>query len=136
MTEIELKTFLDSWNAANKLYGKYCSGNHFHFPEPLQKNILMSLYDTSLQLESSLSSYDFKGNVEMKSSTKQGGGCTPFSENQNNCSRIIYLEIADYFDVYEIDSTDVNSINALVRNGNTNISLKNYLGKAKRKRIV
>lgn len=35
------------------------------------KNILMSLYDTSLKLASPSSSYDFDGNVEMKSSTKQ-----------------------------------------------------------------
>ena len=136
MTKHELKVFLRAWLKANKLYGKYFNRNHIHFPEPLQKHILMSLYDTSLKLAPPLSSYDFDGNVEMKSSTKQGGGCTPFSINQNNCLRIIYLEITNHFDVYEIDPTEVTKINASVQNSNTNISLKNYLSNAKKKRIV
>ena len=108
----------------------FTSQNH------LKKYPYVALYDTSLKLASPSSSYDFDGNVEMKSSTKQWGGSTPFSVNQNNCSRIIYLEITNHFDVYEIAFTEVNNINAAVRKGNTNISLKNYLSNAKKKRII
>lgn len=136
MTKSELKNFLRKWNELNKIYKKYYKKNSISFPEPLQKNVLMSLYDSKLVLVDEKSSYDFKGNIELKSSTKDGGGCTPFSERQNECSRIIYVEIGEHFDVYEISDVDVCKINKLISDGNTNISLNKYKKNAKKVRII
>ena len=105
------------------------------FPEALQKEIIMSLYDKTLKTENA-GSYDFFGNIEMKSSTQKGGGCTPFSPTQMCCSRIIYLEIINHFDVYEISSTEVSKINAMVASGHHNLSLKHYLTGAVKKRLI
>ena len=78
----------------------------------------------------------FGGNIEMKSSTKKGGGCTPFSPNQTNCSRIIYLEITNHFDIYEISPLEVSKINSQIASGQCNLSLKNYLAGAVKRRLV
>ena len=51
----------------------------------------MSFYDKRL-VPLKNSSYDFQGNIELKSSTEFGGGCTPFKPTQNACTRIIYIE--------------------------------------------
>lgn len=135
MNKRELKSFLLAWNKANVLYKTYFPNNRLMFPEPLQKDIVMTLYDKSLLLSNN-SSYDFQKNIELKSSTKFGGGCTPFKSIQNACSRIIYIEIGTNFDVYEIDQADVQTINNLVLNGETNITLSNYKQNAKFIRII
>ena len=51
--------------------------------------------------------------MELKSSTTVNG-CTPFSLGQNNCSRILYMEITDHIRVYEIATNDVQTINGMV----------------------
>lgn len=135
MTKKELKSFLSAWNKYNKLYQKHCKKNRVPFPEPLQKEIVKAFYDKKLVVSNN-SSYDFQGNIELKSSTQPGGGCTPFKETQSACSRIIYLEIGANIDVYEINQVDVKSINALVANGNLNITLSNYKKNARHKNII
>lgn len=107
-----------------EIYRKYCPENRTHFPEPLQKEIIKSFYDTSLKIDNS-GSYDFVGNVELKSSTTVNG-CNPFSPNQHNCSRILYMEIADHITVYDIAVSDVSIINARVLNNDINITLGDY----------
>ena len=78
----------------------------------------MNCFDSSLVVDKN-SSYDFVGHVELKSSCKKGGGCTPFKATQNKCSRILYVEIGkDYFNVYDLDKKDVAKINALVLKSN------------------
>lgn len=135
MTKRELKIFLSVWNKYNKLYQKYCNKNRVPFPEPLQKEIVKKFYDKSLIISNN-SSYDFQGNIELKSSTSFGGGCTPFQSTQSACSRIIYIEIGVHFDVYEISSVDVQKINALVAKGFLNITLSNYKKNARHTIIV
>ena len=135
MTKKELKTFLSAWNKYNELYQKYCNKNRVPFPEPLQKEIVKTFYDKNLVVSDN-SSYDFQGNIELKSSTQPGGGCTPFKKTQSACSRIIYLEIGKNIDVYEISPTDVKIINASVANKNVNITLSNYKKNAKHKNII
>ena len=112
MTKTELKTFFNSWKKVKEIYRKYCPKNRTHFPEPLQKEIIISFYDKSLKIDNS-GSYDFVGNVELKSSTTVNG-CTPFSLGQNNCTRIIYMEITNHITVYEIADSDVQTINGIV----------------------
>ncbi len=112
MTKTELKTFFNSWKKVKEIYRKYHPKNRMHFPEPLQKEIIKSFYDKNLKIANS-GSYDFVGNVELKSSTTVNG-CTPFSLGQNNCSRILYMEITDHIRVYEIATNDVQTINGMV----------------------
>lgn len=135
MTKRELKTFLSAWNKCNKIYQKCFISNRLSFPEPLQKEIIKCYYDKSLVISNN-SSYDFQGNIELKSSTRFGGGCTPFKSTQNACSRIIYVEIGDHINVYEINQVDVQTINNLVSNGQLNITLANYKNNAIVKRII
>lgn len=135
MTKRELKSFLSAWNRLKKYYKKISPKNRLVFPEPLQKDIVMTFYDKNLVLLKN-SSYDFQDNIELKSSTKIGGGCTPFKPTQNACTRIIYIEIGTNFDVFEIDQADVQSINKLVSNGKTNITLSKYKNNAKFTRII
>lgn len=125
----DLATFLCSWKRVNKLYKKYFKNNRIGFPEPLQKEIIMSFYDTNLKLDPS-KTYDFLGNVELKSSTKFGGGCTPFSKNQTQCSRILYMEINEHITVYELNQADVKKINAKVSSGTLNITINAYKSNA------
>ncbi|HIS37061.1 TPA: hypothetical protein IAC10_10615 [Candidatus Scatousia excrementigallinarum] len=124
MTKTELKTFFNSWKKVKEIYRKYCPENRTHFPEPLQKEIIKSFYDTSLKIDNS-GSYDFVGNVELKSSTTVNG-CNPFSPNQHNCSRILYMEITDHITVYDIAVSDVSIINARALNNDINITLGDY----------
>lgn len=135
MTKKELKSFLSAWNKYNELYQKYCNKNRVPFPEPLQKEIVKTFYDKRL-IVSNDSSYDFQDNIELKSSTQPGGGCTPFKDTQSDCSRIIYLEIGAHIDVYEISQADVKNINASVANKNVNITLSNYKKNARHKKII
>lgn len=135
MNKRQLKSFLSAWNKANKIYKTSFNKNRLMFPEPLQKEIVMTWYDKSLTLSNS-SAYDFRDNIEIKSSTRFGGGCTPFKSSQNDCSRIIYLEIGTNIDVYEINSSDVQTINGLISSGKLNITLANYRKNAIFKRIV
>ncbi len=135
MNKKQFKSFLTAWNKANNIYQISFHKNRLMFPEPLQKEIVMSLYDKSLVLSNN-SAYDFQGNIELKSTTKFGGGCTPFKLSQNACSRIIYLEIGTNIDVYEIDPVDVQTINRLIHGGQLNITLAKYTKNAKYKRIV
>ena len=112
MTKTDLKIFFNEWRKLNLMYKGLGIKGHLHFPEPLQKEIVMSFFDTTLKLSNS-KSYDFVGNVELKSSTTVNG-CTPFSPNQNKCSRILYMEITDHITVYEIAANDVQTINGIV----------------------
>lgn len=135
MTKRELKSFLSAWNRLKEHYKKISPKNRLMFPEPLQKDILMTFYDKSL-VPLKNTSYDFQGNIELKSSTKIGGGCTPFKQTQNACCRIIYVEIGTNIDVFEIDQADVQAINNKVSNGQTNITLSKYKKNAKFIRII
>lgn len=135
MNKRELRLFLSAWNKMNSIYQTYFPCNRIAFPEPLQKEIVMKLYDKKLKLSKG-SPYDFQNKVELKSSTKIGGGCTPFKSTQNACSRIIYLEISANIIVYEIDKAEVQTINNLVSSGTLNISLNNYTQRAKVTKII
>ena len=138
ITPTYIKNVLKLWADLQEEYKKQFPKNRITFPEPLQKRILIDCFDNSLALDKS-SSYDFIGNVELKSSCKKGGGCTPFKPTQNKCSRILYIEIGkDYFDVYDLDKKDVATINALVSKSSTptNITLANYKAKARKTTLI
>ena len=107
---------------------KLHKGGRLSFPEPLQKEIVMSFFDKTLKKACS-SPYDFQGNIELKSSTLHNGGCTPFKKTQNQCSRIIYMEIGTAIDVFELSSLDVQAINNTISSSashQTNITLSQY----------
>ena len=128
ITTLYIKKVLKLWDALQEEYRKQFPKNRVIFPEPLQKRILIDCFDSSLVLDNN-SSYDFVGNVELKSSCKKGGGCTPFKLTQNACNRILYVEIGkDYFDVYDLDKNDVVKINKLVSDSQKtlNITLADY----------
>lgn len=135
MTKEELKIFFNEWKTLGLIYKGMGFVGNLHFPEPLQKAIITSFFDHNLQEDPS-KTYDFIGNVELKSSTKKNGGCTPFSEQQTQCARILYMEIDDHITIYDIDSGDVQNINNLVSKGQTNISLSQYKQKSKVTQIV
>ena len=127
-----IKSFIALWLKLYAEYKKEFPNNRISFPEPLQKKILIDYFDSSLVLDTN-SSYDFCGNVEVKSSTKSGGGCTPFQKTQNDCKRILYLEIsAGCIDVYDLSPNDVSTINTIIINAkkSKNISLAKYKSKA------
>ena len=130
----QIKKFFYKWKKLNKIYQKHFSGSHLDFPDIVQKQIILEFYDKNLRL-SSCKTYDFDGNIELKSSTDISHGCTPFSLNQNSCSRIIYMHITENIDVYEISQNDVKNINSLITQGKINITLKDYIHKATKTRI-
>ena len=78
----EIKTFYKSWKKANLLYNKTCPNNKIGFPEPLMKKICIQYFDNSLIRTGKNATYDFIGNVELKSSVNKG--CTPFSKTQSS----------------------------------------------------
>lgn len=129
MTYSDLTLFFNEWRKLGLIYKGMGMAGNLHFPEPLQKEIIMSFYDTNLKLDPS-KTYDFLGNVELKSSTNVKGGCTPFSRNQTQCSRILYMEINEHITVYELNQVDVKNINAKVSSGKLNITLNVYKSKA------
>lgn len=122
----ELYEFWNSWKTANTKYQSMCPGNHLHFPEPLFK-VIAKMIDPSLT-EEGKNSYDFDGNIEVKSSTTKKG-VTPFKSTQSNCKRILFFRIVDekmeYYDITDKDK--LKRINNEIRNSkNGNITLANY----------
>ena len=133
-----IKNFLRLWSDLDTEYKKEFPDNRIAFPEPLQKKILIDYFDGSLVLDTN-SSYDFCGNVEAKSSSKNGGGCTPFQQTQNDCKRILYLEIsAGCIDVYDLSQNDVSTINTIINNAkkSKNISLAKYKPNARHTPLI
>lgn len=138
ITPTYIKKVLKLWSDLQEEYRKQFHKNRITFPEPLQKRVLIDCFDSSLVVDNN-SSYDFVGNVELKSSSKKGGGCTPFKPTQNKCSRILYIEIGkDYFDVYDLDKNDVATINSLVSKSSTptNITLADYKDNATKTSLI
>lgn len=138
ITTAYIKKVLKLWDSLQEEYRKQFPKNRVTFPEPLQKRILIDCFDTSLVVDNN-SSYDFVGNIELKSSCKKGGGCTPFKPTQNACNRILYVEIGkNYFDVYDLDKVDVATINAKVSASSNpiNITLASYKAKAKKTSLI
>ena len=128
-----IQKFLGLWSDLDTEYKKEFPNNRIAFPEPLQKRILIDYFDGNLKLGNS-SPYDFCGNIEIKSCSKNGVGCTPFQKTQNNCKRILYLEIgAGCIDVYDLSQEDVKTINAIISNPakSNNITLAIYKSNAK-----
>ena len=138
ITTKDIKKIIKYWADLQKEYKKQFPKNRISFPEPLQKKILIDCFDNALVLSNN-SAYDFCGNVELKSSCGKNGGCTPFKQTQNNCSRILYVEIGEnYFDVYDLNGNDVIAINALVSKSKkpTNIRLANYKQNATKTSLI
>ncbi len=131
-----LKKFVKNWSRADKIYKSLKKSNRIMFPEPIQREIAMKYFDANLVIATT-DSYDFVGNTELKSSSTKNGN-TPFKDTQNNCTRIIYLEvdsINEDFNFYDIAKNDVMSINKKVASGNGSIgiTLGNYKTNATRK---
>lgn len=127
MTKYMLRKFYKNWKKTFLSYRLLYRKNRLTFPEPLQKDIVIKYFDASL-IKSNSGSYDFINNIELKSSTALLG-CTPFNSNQNNCSRIIYMEIDILIDmilIYELSQSDVQLINSSISNGVYNLSLSHY----------
>ena len=127
MTKVKLRRFVKSWSKADKIYISLKKTNRIMFPEPIQREIAMKYFDTNLLISTS-GPYDFSVNVELKSSSTTNG-CTPFKITQNNCSRIIYLEIDsinESFNFYDIAMNDVNIVNTKVSSGIVNITLGDF----------
>jgi len=122
----DLRYIFSHWKKATERYRESHSKNRIGFPEPLQKDIIIQYFDSSLVKDSGV--YDFLGNVELKSSTTYSG-CTPFSKNQIACSRILYMEIdanRDEIRIYELALSDVKKINNNNLNNNFNQSIGIY----------
>lgn len=112
----DLASFLSSWKKTNELYQQICPNNSIGFPEPLQKKIVIAFFDPDLS--EGKGSYDFTDkknkNIEMKSSTRENGGCTPFKFSQSECDRIIYFEVDDIITIYELNKNKVKEVNKKV----------------------
>lgn len=124
----DLFEFWKIWKKANTKYSKMCPGNTLSFPDPICKIIASKIDSSLIENHSSDKSYDFKGNIEMKSSCKPKG-VTPFQNSQSNCSRIIFFRIInDKIEYYNItDEKCLNNINTDIKNGKKNITLINYI---------
>lgn len=100
------------WSKLNDYYFNNFDKRHLQFPEPILKELIKDKFGLK---ESSDKSYDFDGNIELKSSTKENGN-TPFKFSQSQCKRIIYCEIVNGFvNVYELSDKDVSEINLNVK---------------------
>ncbi len=121
--------FWQSWKTANVKYDIICPGNTLSFPDPICKKIAVLIDSTLIENHSSDKSYDFQGNIEMKSSSKNRGA-TPFHKSQSNCSRVIFFRIINNkIEYYNItDATALSKINTAAQNGE-NIILMNYIEK-------
>ena len=123
----DIKKLAKKWSEFNIEYGKLFGGNSASFPEPILKK-LIDLALPNMFKRNMSKSYDYsdsKGNdrIELKSSYKQGW--CPFSKNQKNCQRIIYVELNDnYFAIFEIESSKVKQINQI---NTTGIKFKKYM---------
>lgn len=143
MTTDEAEVFLSEWNSLNKHYQDYCPKNSIGFPEPLQKLIVSSLFEPTLEPNPN-STYDFVDNsgknVELKSSTRKGGGCTPFEPSQINCDRIIYFEVNQKIGIFELCPNDVAEVKGKIQKKQNqdkiSISLRKYKKNAIKKMII
>ena len=111
MTNDEIKEFCVLWGKANAAYKL---GN-LQFPEPLIKRIVADKFDSSLVINRGVSTYDYAGNVELKTVSEKDNG-TPFKYAQSDCKRIIYVEIKGTLaEIFELASEDVKTINAEIK---------------------
>lgn len=111
MTNDEIKEFCVLWSKTNAAYklGK------LQFPEPLIKRIVVDKFDPSLVINQGVSTYDYVGNVELKTISENDNG-TPFKHTQSNCKRIIYVQIKGTLaEIFELRSEDVKTINEKIK---------------------
>ncbi|MCI1244598.1 MAG: hypothetical protein LKG11_01380 [Bacilli bacterium] len=141
MTKQGLRKFYHSWLAYNRAYQELEKGHHVAFPDTIGKKMIISFIDSTLQILKGVATYDFAGNVELKTVTKQNG-TIPFKKTQNNCSRVIYVEVLSTgIDVYDItNANDINAINNSI-NVSTNTSqvsliMKSYKSNAKYTKLI
>lgn len=111
MNKKKLIKFCKKWNKTNKYYYKI-TNNHLSFPEPILKEIIKIKFDLS---NNNSGSYDFDGEIELKSVTKENGN-TPYQFSEKDCKRIIYCEVLNgKINVYEISKTKVDEINEIIK---------------------
>ena len=127
--DANLFNFWNSWKKANRNYKAVFPENRLQFPEPLTKFIAEKIDSSLISTNKNADPYDFKGNIEVKSSAKRRG-VTPFKKTQNECKRILFfLIINDVIEYYDInDESILKNINDDIDSGKYNsIILENYI---------
>ena len=134
MTEDQCIDFFKEWVELNKKYQQFFKKNSLYFPEPILIEFLtikLPNLSKNPSVNRKRATYDMKDennlNVEVKSSFNFGP-CW-FSDKQSNCDRIIYVNLNnDQFDIYEIDNTEVVTINnKVLSNGRCQCFFKNHM---------